>query len=313
MPEPIRTVFHTSDPQEATEAVRAALGGGGFTGVGERLPFSQSVTSYRGLVEGRMLIGARSAAHLQDGYEDPFLVVVRSGAMSVRQAGRPRDVVVLRAGDAMLMTPRMTTDSELDSPDLDFYQFGGGALEGAAPELAAGGRLDFASTTPRSADAALLLRRTAGELRAILASDDLSARPALVDSALRHFAVVTLDAFGARPPVARRHRGERVVRRAAAYIDEHLGDPLTVGDVAAAAGVSIRTLQDMFRAARDESPSSYLRRARLDAVRRALTVADPTRKTVAGIAADHGFAHSGRFAALYREEFGEAPSQALRR
>jgi AraC family ethanolamine operon transcriptional activator len=51
----------------------------------------------------------------------------------------------------------------------------------------------------------------------------------------------------------------------------------------------------------------------MNVVRRALSLADPTAKTVTEIANDHGFAELGRFAGAYRNLFGEAPSMTLRR
>lgn len=104
----------------------------------------------------------------------------------------------------------------------------------------------------------------------------------------------------------------RLVRRACALIGDHHGEALTVGDVAEALGVSVRTLQDCFRRELQTTPTAYLRACRLDAVHRALRAADPG-ASVTTIALQHGFAHLGRFAGEYRARFGESPSTTLRR
>lgn len=72
-------------------------------------------------------------------------------------------------------------------------------------------------------------------------------------------------------------------------------------------------MQLVFRRERDTTPMAYVRRARLDAARREVLHADPTRTTVAAIAHRWGFANPGRFAHLYREEFGAHPGEDLRR
>jgi AraC-like DNA-binding protein len=59
---------------------------------------------------------------------------------------------------------------------------------------------------------------------------------------------------------------------------------------------------------------SYVRRHRLERVREELLSLDPAAGvTVTDVALRHGFAHTGRFAAAYRERFGELPSATMRR
>lgn len=102
------------------------------------------------------------------------------------------------------------------------------------------------------------------------------------------------------------------VRRAENYIDAHYGDALTLPDIAAAAGVPVRTLLTGFRRFRGTSPMKYLLDRRLDHARERLLTARDC-ETVLTCALDVGFAHHGRFAARYAERFGESPSQTLRR
>lgn len=104
----------------------------------------------------------------------------------------------------------------------------------------------------------------------------------------------------------------RLVRRACALMRDHHDEALTVGDVAEALGVSVRTLQDAFRREAGTTPMAYLRECRLDAVHRVLREAGPE-TSVTTVALKHGFAHMGRFACEYRARFGESPSTTLRR
>ncbi|MFG1836804.1 AraC family transcriptional regulator [Micromonospora sp. NPDC049175] len=104
----------------------------------------------------------------------------------------------------------------------------------------------------------------------------------------------------------------RLVRRACTLIADHHGEALTVGDVAEALRVSVRTLQDCFRRELRTTPTAYLRACRLDAAQRSLRAAEPG-VSVTTVALRHGFVHLGRFATEYRTRFGESPSATLRR
>lgn len=102
------------------------------------------------------------------------------------------------------------------------------------------------------------------------------------------------------------------VRRATAYMDDHLAEPLTVADVAAAANLSTRGLSVAFRRHLDTTPSAYLRRARLAAAHGDLVHGASASSTVAVVARRWGFNNPGRFADAYREAFGTSPAATLR-
>jgi AraC-like DNA-binding protein len=104
------------------------------------------------------------------------------------------------------------------------------------------------------------------------------------------------------------------IRRALAYIDEHLADPIEVVEIAAAARVSVRALHAAFRRHLGVTPMEQVLNRRLEAVRQELVRADgPVDVTVAEVARRWGFAHLSRFAARYRAAYRENPSETLRR
>ena len=109
-------------------------------------------------------------------------------------------------------------------------------------------------------------------------------------------------------------RAERhAVRVARDFIDRNLSQPIAVGDIAAAAGVSVRTLQNQFAEDLDQTLTGYLRNRRLDRARADLADTAPNSGlTVTDIATRWGFTHLGRFAVVYRARFGESPSETLR-
>ena len=77
-------------------------------------------------------------------------------------------------------------------------------------------------------------------------------------------------------------------------------------------GLSERGLREAFYSVRGMSPKRWNVGVRLQCVRRALTDERAEATTVTDAAADYGFYELGRFAAIYREAFGEAPSDTLR-
>lgn len=102
------------------------------------------------------------------------------------------------------------------------------------------------------------------------------------------------------------------VRLAEDLIMARLGDPLTVADLAAEVGVSVRALQRGFLATLDMTPSQYIRTQRLQRAHTDLVAGTPESTSVAEVAARWGFTHLGRFSAQYRALFGVAPSTTLR-
>ncbi|WP_295780414.1 AraC family transcriptional regulator [uncultured Microbacterium sp.] len=135
------------------------------------------------------------------------------------------------------------------------------------------------------------------------------ARTLLLEASLLTFSTTFTDALAAGRPS---RPLPAPVRRAKAFVEAHAAEPVALADIAQAARLSPRGLQYAFRAATGRTPMQYLRRVRLDAARAELRVADPSVETVAAIAARWGFSNLGRFAAMYRGEFGETPSTTLR-
>lgn len=117
------------------------------------------------------------------------------------------------------------------------------------------------------------------------------------------------DLLQSRPRAA----APATIRRAVTVIEERAAEQLTVVAIASAVGIGVRTLQEGFRRYLDTTPTAYLREVRLRHVRCELTAADPVSVTVTGVAAHWGFLQPGRFAAQYRQRFGESPVATLRR
>ncbi|MFD0782425.1 helix-turn-helix domain-containing protein [Micromonospora azadirachtae] len=97
---------------------------------------------------------------------------------------------------------------------------------------------------------------------------------------------------------------------AKAFIDDHLRDPgLGPETVAAALHVSKRTLYRSF-ADKGQTVASYIRAARLRAVKRELGHTGTAK--VRDVAARWGFTNPSYFSKLFRQEFGSMPSEYAR-
>jgi AraC-like DNA-binding protein len=105
----------------------------------------------------------------------------------------------------------------------------------------------------------------------------------------------------------------RVVRLAEEFMLQRLRDPVSVGDVCAASGVSRRSLFAAFQAHHATGPMTWLRQRRLEGARAALEKPARGDLRVADVVLEWGFAHVGDFAAAYGRAFGETPSVTLRR
>src|SRR6516164_1341879 len=101
------------------------------------------------------------------------------------------------------------------------------------------------------------------------------------------------------------------VRRAEAFMRANAGMPLTIAEIAEAAGCSIRALQIAFHRFRGTTPMRVLQQARLELARTEM-LRDSQTVSLARIAAEHGFSSPTRFAQSFRRKYGVYPSEMLR-
>jgi len=102
----------------------------------------------------------------------------------------------------------------------------------------------------------------------------------------------------------------RQLQRAEEFMRSRLETAVSLEEVADAAGVGRRTLTLLFRRYRELSPMEVLRNMRLDAAHEQLARHDGA--SVTQIAFNCGFSHLSRFAACYRERFGQLPRDTSR-
>ncbi len=106
-------------------------------------------------------------------------------------------------------------------------------------------------------------------------------------------------------------RRRRLVEHAVRLARDNAQDIQSVANLSQESGASIRTLRRGFQERFGVSPKAYLLAQRLIGARRALRSAtQPT--LVTDVANNWGFWHMGQFAADYKRQFGELPSETRR-
>lgn len=103
------------------------------------------------------------------------------------------------------------------------------------------------------------------------------------------------------------------IARAVELLNEHPEEAWSTTTLARAVHVSLRSLQNGFIRHLGKPPMTYLRELRLTRIRQDLEEASVMTTTVESVAYAWGMVHMGRFAAAYRQAFGELPSQTLKR
>ncbi|MEU7120038.1 AraC family transcriptional regulator [Streptomyces zaomyceticus] len=313
--------FRTQDVDEAREELDARYYANRMDVVDrERRPFEArfDTVALGPLVIGdlscgadvRMSFGELGAYHLNAPLD---------GRMEMRQGG---SAIVATGTDALLLDPAGDTFLDRWSGDCRALSVKIGAAElrdrleqlvGRPPR----GPLVFAPRLDISRGPGLSWVRFARQVAAEALAGEGLARHELVARPLQE-ALLNGLLLAAEHPWREElaHPGEprrpAPVKRAMDAVRERPEHPFTTTELAGLARVSVRRLQESFREYVGMSPMAYVREVRLDRVREELRAAAPDQVSVSEVAWRWGFAHQGRFAARYREKYGESPSGTLR-
>ncbi|HVK03949.1 MAG TPA: AraC family transcriptional regulator, partial [Armatimonadaceae bacterium] len=125
------------------------------------------------------------------------------------------------------------------------------------------------------------------------------------DFAMNALEAALLWCDGANPLTAARDaRLDPRVRRAMTLLRERLAEPLTVPEVAAAAGLSASRFAHLFREQTGQTPQQYVEGERIARAQELLTF---TARSVASIAEDVGFASPFYFTLRFKKRTGLSP------
>jgi transcriptional regulator GlxA family with amidase domain len=139
----------------------------------------------------------------------------------------------------------------------------------------------------------------------------LVARP-FAESVINAFLLATSSVFQKALAGHAEAAWPAAVRAATDLVEASPHLPWTTASLAAQCHVGARALQRGFQHHLGVSPMAYLRGVRLRRAREDLRAGDPASATVTAIAHRWGFTHLSRFAAAYRDAYGELPARTLR-
>jgi AraC-like DNA-binding protein len=223
------------------------------------------------------------------------------------------------AAAPFLLQPGAPVLAWLSDAEVDAVSFPLDTLEQTARATYAddGLRLRFDSSRPRSSSWARI-HRNAVQF-AVRNRRSLEVSEMVGSMVYRHLAACTLEAFALHGDPTSRRTSARArydgFRRANAFIDDFASLPITIEDIAQAAGLSVSDLQGAFRAhsSHGGNAAEALQRVRLAAAHRDLVTADaPAGIAVREVALRWGFRPS-RFLELHRRHYGFDPHGALDR
>ncbi len=302
----LRQRFSATTVEEAVAAVRAVFGDGAVAVQPGRFGFD-AVSAVDDGVTVTRIVSSGTDVRLETG-PSPELVVfaVREGALILRRGG---EEARLEAGGLGLVPIGTVAELRWDRVAVDAVSIEVSSLNRLLGAVGRPLRLNEARIQPLSESLRELWDRLARVLAGtVLEAPDLYQRDLVRGQMIDVLAATTIEAFGLVDPAeAAADRDDEALQAAEAHMQSHLGDPMTVGEIAVAAGVSLRGLQLLYQRRRASTPLLQLRRMRLEAARQVLesSRAEP----IGSIARRLGYTNVGRFSAHYREAFGEAPSE----
>jgi AraC family transcriptional regulator len=278
------------------------------------------------LGKDNVVLHARASRHRVEGFAGPLSVkTVVSGEVTWVVAGRelvvdPASFLVLADGEKYSMNIASARPVETCC-----VFFAPGFVEQLAVNLTSplAGALNMQATSP---PALSYLSALHGDLdrRIIRRAQNLSQRctQALAPSALEEefldlgsevlclYARIRDGIAGLR--AARHSTRQEVFRRLLVgreYFHSHASGPVSLHDVARAAGLSLFHFHRCFSQAFQQTPHSYLTNLRLQRARHLIEAGS----SVLGACVEVGFASPSAFSRLFRSHFGEAPSAVRRK
>lgn len=162
---------------------------------------------------------------------------------------------------------------------------------------------------------ALFSRWLSSTLTKLSQAIDMESKEALTQQLLEDCLFILDNAQARLDRSGLQRRGEErlIMKRVGEWAADSPEDALNLLELAQVAGVSLRQLQQAFKAYTGMTPSHWLRLRRLNSAHRELRRRRPTETTVAEVAMHWSFWHLGRFSSSYRALFNELPSETLKR
>jgi AraC-like DNA-binding protein len=308
----LRLTYSAADAAAATAAVRSVLGSAEVSMHGAALSWQQSSIVDDGISVSRVVVHG-DHVRITVGRATELLVVrMRAGAVALQQG---HDSTQLRGDDLGLVPIDAHAILHTSGAELELYAIPPAPLARllSVPKHAV--QLHAPRVRPRSLELAAYLGRVADLLTSsVFGVPEVYTRDMVRTHTIDTLTAVVVEAFElTNRSEDATDRDIAVLRRAIAELRQHLADPVSIPEIATAAGVSVRGLQLIFERQLGVSPLLHLRALRLEAAREALLGAPVSGTTVAEIARRFGYSNAGRFSTHYRDAYGESPAASIQR
>jgi AraC-like DNA-binding protein len=285
-----------------------------FLSADENTSFTAKLSATEGLAVSHLRATVNFRA-LTEPFDYFLFLFVTNGRLLVKSG---RDDSYLNAGAQSFYPLGVPLEVDLFDMGVRTLQLSAERLASTAEHSAGLPAADFRfeSATPLSAPMARQWSGLMDLATTVLLAENAGSAPILVEELTRTAAITALHTFP-NTALTADHRprtgwvAPAAVRRAAEFIQTHADQPIGLDQIATAAGVGGRALQQAFRRHFGVTPIQFLRRVRLELADQQLRAAGPDHTvTVAGVARRWGWTDPKRFAADYRRRFGLPPSGA---
>jgi AraC-like DNA-binding protein len=303
--------FRTVDPQAARQFFADAYHPGwritGLTGrsaVSHRRCEAGSLTLDDVMIQGRVALEIPASDRVA-------VIQPRAGSMSV--AGGPLATVDF----PVLVAHGMSCVLQCNAARFDVVTVAADTLHKVAADWYAPlpQQVHFLQWRPRSRAAVRAWHRTLDYVALTLAAPDTAHQPLIVAGLAPLLAGALLECYPSNvteQDLANEPALPETLKDAVSFIHRRAGADVSINDVAAAVHLTPRAVQYLFRRQLGTTPTEYIRRVRLSRAHQELLSGTPSTTTVTEIAQRWGFAHTGRFAVLYRQTYGQSPHTTLR-
>lgn len=176
-------------------------------------------------------------------------------------------------------------------------------------------QIHFLDWRPRSRAAVRAWHRALDYVALTLATPDTARQPVIVAGLAPLLAGAVLQCYPSNlteQDLANEPALPETLKDAISFIHRHAAGEVGINDVAGAVHLTPRAVQYLFRRQLATTPTEYIRHVRLSRAHQELIAGAPSDTTVTEIAQRWGFAHTGRFAVLYRQTYGQSPHTTLR-
>jgi AraC-like DNA-binding protein len=311
-PEAVRyKKFHTADTETARQFFAQAYQPGwrissltGGSSVTHQRFESEAVTIDEVLIEGRVGCEIRTT---------DAVVVIHPRAGSLTLAGDPgirMETPVIASEGLPCAIQANTARFHVVRMDLRHLSQVAAERTGPLPQ-----QIRFTSCRPRSMAVSRAWDQALDYVIASFSYAEAAQQPLVVNAAGQLLGAALLECFPSNmsdgQDLLRNPSVPPTLKGAISFIHRHAGDGIGVNDIADALRMTSRAVQYLFRQHLDTTPTEYLRRVRLHRAHQDLINSDRSTSTVSEVAHRWSFAHTGRFAALYRATYGQSPHATL--